>query len=112
MSNIDTGTALRHVLEQNGYTVLLGVDGAEGVDIYDRQRKAIDLVVLDMSMPRHVRRPSPETTVHRHLELKMILCSGHLADNDIAKKVDAVLAKAIKQEHFIRILRQILDGPT
>ena len=52
MSNIDTGTALRHVLEQNGYTVLLGVDGAEGVDIYDRQRKAIDLVVLDMSMPR------------------------------------------------------------
>jgi hypothetical protein len=36
----------------------------------------------------------------------MILCSGHSADNDIAKKANAVLVKPIKQEHFIRILRQ------
>lgn len=71
-----------------------------------------DLVALDMSMPRHVRRRSPATTAHRHLELKMILCSGHSADNDIAKKADAVLVKPIKQEHFIRILRQILNEPT
>ena len=46
------------------------------------------------------------------LELKMIRCTGHLADNDIAKKADAVLVKPIKQEHSIRILRQIPDGPT
>jgi len=43
---------LRHVLELNGYTVLLRVDGVEGVEMYERQRKTIDLVVLDMSMPR------------------------------------------------------------
>ena len=42
----------------------------------------------------------------------MILCTGHLADNDIAKKADSVLVKLIKQEHFIRILRQVLDGST
>jgi hypothetical protein len=30
MSEIDTGAALRHVLELNGYTVLLGVDGRKG----------------------------------------------------------------------------------
>ena len=42
----------------------------------------------------------------------MIRCTGHLADNDIAKKAEAVLVKPIKQEHSIRILRQIPDGPT
>jgi len=30
MSEIDTGTALRDVLELNGYTVMLGVDGRKG----------------------------------------------------------------------------------
>ena len=42
----------------------------------------------------------------------MILCTGHLADNDIAKKADEVQVKPIKQEHSIRILRQIPNGPT
>ena len=51
MSEFEAGTALRHVLELNGY-LSVGSRRAEGVDIYERQRKAIDLVVLDMSMPR------------------------------------------------------------
>jgi CheY-like chemotaxis protein len=39
------------ILERFGYRVLLAVDGAEAIDIYERRREAISLVIVDMVMP-------------------------------------------------------------
>ena len=102
-------TALRQLLELKGYTVLEGVDGADGVNIYTRHEKAIDLVVLDMSMPqmsgdevmRRMRAADPA--------LKVILCTGYLVEDATTKSANAVLTKPLKQQDFIRTLRQVLD---
>lgn len=40
------------MLEDLGYTVLLASDGQEGVLIYERHMSKIDLIILDMIMPR------------------------------------------------------------
>jgi len=42
--------ALRHILEREGYEVLLAVDGQEGVEIARREQP--DLILLDVMMPR------------------------------------------------------------
>ncbi len=44
-------TVTRRMLEQAGHTVLVAADGHQALDVY-RQRPGIDLVLLDMTMPR------------------------------------------------------------
>lgn len=44
-------TTAKAILERAGYVVLLGRDGAEGVKILRGQKEAVDLILLDMSMP-------------------------------------------------------------
>jgi two-component system, cell cycle sensor histidine kinase and response regulator CckA len=40
------------VLELHGYAVLLAEDGLEAVEVFRREQQRIDLIVLDLSMPR------------------------------------------------------------
>ncbi len=42
----------RVMLERNGYKVMLASDGPEGLDIYRRHRDSIDLIIMDIQMPR------------------------------------------------------------
>jgi PAS domain S-box-containing protein len=42
----------RAILERGGYNVLLASDGQEGLDLFDAREAEIDLILLDMSMPR------------------------------------------------------------
>jgi DNA-binding NtrC family response regulator len=42
----------RAILQRLGYRVLVAADGAEAVDVYCREPGGIDLVILDLSMPR------------------------------------------------------------
>lgn len=104
-------TALRGLLELHGYRVLEGVDGVDGMEIYDRQREAIDLVVLDMSMPRMSGDEALQRLRAIDPALKIILCTGYLVDNDniTVREADAMLIKPLKQEDFVRTLRQVLD---
>ena len=39
-------------LERSGFQVLLAADGAEAVELFARERNRIDLIVMDMTMPR------------------------------------------------------------
>jgi CheY-like chemotaxis protein len=71
------------VLEQEGVSVLRAEDGARGVELFRDQREAIDLVLLDLSMPglsgeetfRRLREIDPEVPV--------LLSSGY--DHDEAR---------------------------
>jgi DNA-binding response OmpR family regulator len=42
----------RMTLERAGYRVLLAEDGADAVDVFREQFPVIDLVILDLTMPR------------------------------------------------------------
>ena len=44
-------TVISAMLDELGYRVLTAVNGAEAVDVFRRNRDAIDLVLLDMIMP-------------------------------------------------------------
>ena len=42
----------RTILQRHGYQVLLASDGLQAVEVFGRERRRIDLVVLDLTMPR------------------------------------------------------------
>ena len=72
-------------LEHAGMTVLKAASGAVGVELYRQQRADIDLVLLDLSMPRM----SGEETL-RHLreidpEARILLTSGY-NEADVARR--------------------------
>jgi two-component system cell cycle sensor histidine kinase/response regulator CckA len=64
-------TLLRAVLERHGYSVITAADGAQAIDIFEREGDNIDLVILDLSMPimsgeetfRELHRIRPNTPV-------------------------------------------------
>jgi CheY-like chemotaxis protein len=42
---------LRHMLAGAGYEVLVAADGLEGVRLLEKQHRAIDLAIVDLSLP-------------------------------------------------------------
>jgi PAS domain S-box-containing protein len=81
----------RTILEQLGYQVLLAVDGQEAVDIYAREKERIDLVILDLTMPRL----SGHDALRRMLTLDPKVCvlfaSGYSAEQISEADKDSIL---------------------
>jgi PAS domain S-box-containing protein/prepilin-type N-terminal cleavage/methylation domain-containing protein len=81
----------RAILEQLGYQVLLAADGQEAVDVYAREKERIDLVILDLTMPRL----SGHDAFRRMLALDPTLCvlfaSGYSAEQISEADKDRIL---------------------
>lgn len=64
-------TVMASVLRNSGHVVATAVDGAEGLEVFEREAAAIDLVITDLNMPRmngaematEIRRRDPEVPV-------------------------------------------------
>jgi signal transduction histidine kinase/CheY-like chemotaxis protein len=71
----------RRVLESLGYDVLLATDGEHALQVFRAERARIDLVLLDLVMPKM----DGQATFHalRTLSpgLRIVLCSGFSADS-------------------------------
>jgi PAS domain S-box-containing protein len=101
------------ILRRHGYRVLMAGDGVEAVEIYRRQPHTIDLVVLDLSMPRL---SGPETL--RELRqinpgVRVLISSGYSSDENLrAVEREGVLgfvAKPYRPAELARQVRAALD---
>lgn len=68
---------LRHILERFGHTVHTAAGRAECIEIYKRQRERIDLVLLDMNMPRIDCTETFRTLRRLDGRVQVILTSGY-----------------------------------
>lgn len=75
-------------LERRGYHVLLAEDGLAGVEAFEAHRAEVDLVVLDMIMPRLDGRGAFERLRALSSDLPILLCSG-FAGVEVADLLDA-----------------------
>jgi len=104
----------RLILEGAGYRVLLAADGHEGVEEFKRKADEIDLVLLDMTMPKmsgvealaEIRRTRPDVIV--------VLTSGY-AEEDISGSFEDTgrvlfLQKPYRASHLIGKVSEALDG--
>lgn len=100
-------------LKRHGYQVLIASDGTEALDVYRRRGRDIDLVILDLSMPklsgpdtlRELRKINP--TVH------VLISSGFCSDEDrltIEKEgIAGFVAKPYRPADLARKVREVLD---
>jgi two-component system, cell cycle sensor histidine kinase and response regulator CckA len=105
------------ILERDGYHVLLAEDGLQALEIYQRERARIGLVILDRTMPGL----SGDDTCRRLLALepnvRVVLSSGYFPEDlgAIHPRIRGFLSKPYRREELIHAVRAALessDGPS
>ncbi len=102
----------RRMLERGGYSVLTAADGLEAVQVFQRHKDEIRLVVLDMTMPRmdgeacfgELRRLAPN--------VKIILTSGYSEQDVIArfKGLTSFMQKPYTSAELLPRIRELLNA--
>ncbi len=101
------------VLSAHGYNVLLAQDGLEAIHVYKAFGHTIDLVLLDMIMPRMGGKEAYEKLKEINPDIKVLFCSGHGSDNKVCEELKKIgvpySRKPFKIYDLARKVRQVLN---
>jgi CheY-like chemotaxis protein len=104
----------RTILERYGYHVLLADDGLEAVQLYEREKQRIALVILDLTMPRLSGHDALQHLLQIEPAVKVLLASGYSAehlDQSYHEHAMGFLSKPFRPEQLARVVREVLDRP-
>jgi PAS domain S-box-containing protein len=108
---IDVGTKM---LAKLGYEVLTARNGAEAIETYETCQDKIDLVLLDMVMPKIGGGEAFDRLREINPAVKVILCSGYSVDGqatDILNRgCNAFIQKPFNLKILSQHIRTVLDG--
>lgn len=103
----------RVVLEQGGYNVITATDGQQAVDIYRTQRPSIDMVLLDVIMPRMGGKQAYEKIRELDPEARSLFSSGYSTNgihtNFVLSEGLALIQKPYTPSGLLREVRKVLD---
>jgi CheY-like chemotaxis protein len=106
-------TLTEHILTPLGYTVLLARDGQEAVHLYAAQRERIDLLMLDVVMPRLGGREAYERIRAMGSKVPVLFMTGYSAELASLTMDMGAEAEVIQKPYSVRGLghkvRTILD---
>jgi PAS domain S-box-containing protein len=103
------------ILRRAGYTVLLAVDGEEAIEIFTKDCSAIDLVILDLIMPRIGGREAFERMRTVCPNLRAMFVTGYGADYNLhgdstgLPPNTTLLRKPYQVAALNQVVRDILD---
>jgi len=104
----------RTILQRYGYRVLLAEDGQEAVELYRREKGHIDLVVLDLTMPRLSGREALRELLAIDPGVRVLFSSGYSAEQitETDKEKECVLGfvnKPYRPQDLVQTIRTVLD---
>ena len=105
--------AARRTLERAGYTVISASDGASALDLLERHRDRIRLVILDMTMPGLSGEETLEQMRSICPDVPVVLSSGYgetLVTERFGSRIDAFLPKPYTAAEFDRAIQDVLAG--
>ncbi|MDA3812287.1 MAG: PocR ligand-binding domain-containing protein [Spirochaetaceae bacterium] len=98
----------KELLESLGYEVKLASNGKEGIDLYRKNIKNIDVVILDMIMPEMNGREAFVKLRKINKKSKVIISSGYTSDGNIDKLIESGLDGFIQKPYKISELSLLL----
>ncbi len=102
----------KKILTHMGYNVIIAKNGKEAVDIYKKQYSEIDVVIMDMLMPKLNGKEAFAEMKIINKNCKIVISSGFLKDHDIEELKTMGLAgfihKPYKSEELNKLLKKIL----
>jgi PAS domain S-box-containing protein len=104
----------KEVLEQFGYTVIEARDGEDAISKFEQSAKNIDLVILDVVMPKKNGREVYEAIKMINPEIKVFFMSGYaadiLSDKGMYEKKLEYVAKPVSPQELLNKVRTVLDS--
>jgi PAS domain S-box-containing protein len=111
----DVRALAREVLERQGYTVLEAADGAEALQVYEKEGERIDLILTDVVMPRMSGRELVDRVRATKSTMPVLYMSGYTEDAILRHGVrDAsmlLLGKPFTPGDLVGKIREVLDRP-
>ncbi|HUJ74115.1 MAG TPA: ATP-binding protein, partial [bacterium] len=105
---------LTRILERAGYSVIQAEDGVRGVEIYRERGERIDLIVLDMIMPRMGGEEAYDRLVGMDPAVKILISSGFSEEGRaaevLARGAKGFLKKPYGNDTVLAMVRATLDG--
>ena len=107
-------TMMQDILEEFGYVVLAARDGQEAIDLYHRHRENIDLLFLDVMMPKLKGREVYDTVRSIDPTIKALFCSGY--DDEKVHRQGGVaddmnfLSKPFTPKELLMKIREVLHA--
>ncbi len=100
-------------LQALGYTVLLAADGEEAVQLFEQHRDEVDLLVLDVVMPR-MRGPEAYSRIQAlRPDIPAIFCTGYSTESPVVNGAllggTTILQKPYTTTNLARGIRNFLD---
>jgi len=103
----------RRVLQDFGYTVIEAVDGEEAVARFSENQDRINLLVLDVVMPRKNGNVAYEDIKKIKPGIKVLFMSGYTADlmkyQGTMEAGKSFIAKPVSPREFLKKVRELLD---
>ena len=107
-------TSVKNMLEDLGYSVITASDGMEAIALYDRHAGDIDLVVMDMIMPKMGGVEAFDSIRMKNPNLKAIFCSGYsmnsFSQEFLERGSAGFIQKPFKMLRMSQMIRDILDA--
>lgn len=103
-----------NILERAGYRVVSAVDGKDALAKFEENRESIDLVLLDLIMPKLNGRETSEAIHERDPGIPVVFTSGYIGDtlpegSELAEGQE-VLPKPYSRAELLLRVRQALDA--
>ncbi|MBE6376204.1 MAG: response regulator [Lentisphaerae bacterium] len=101
-------------LSELGYSVLLAENGLDAVDIYEANPEQIDLVLLDMIMPKSGGHQTFLRLKALNPNVKVLLSSGFVSEEEVGDLLEQGACGFLPKPHrlpvVVKEIRRILDG--
>jgi PAS domain S-box-containing protein len=103
------------VLKKEGFFVLEAEDGQEAIEIYQREQHRIDLVILDLTMPRLSGQDAFRIMRQMNPEVKVLFTSGYAEEQISSEEKQSIMGfieKPYRLTEVVRIIREIFHSST
>ncbi len=103
----------KRILERSGYTVLAAANGKEALDLYEKERNKISLVILDLIMPEMGGRQCLEELLKIDPQVRVLIATGYSAVGETKKTIESgamgFVGKPYDMRQVLQAVRQALD---
>ncbi|NCO84375.1 MAG: hypothetical protein COW90_00260 [Nitrospirae bacterium CG22_combo_CG10-13_8_21_14_all_44_11] len=104
---------IKEVLEADGYRVVEAADGEEAVNKFMENKDRIDILLLDIVMPKMSGREVYERIKKIKPDIKLLMASGYPADfisqKGILEEGLNFIAKPMSPPKLLKKMREVLD---